>query len=163
MKIKFILISLLLALHSSGQMNSSSEEKWGVVLEHPEMQTVIVKQGIFYGQDLQDSLKLDIYLPRGIAKNEKRPAIIFLPEQLKGRSWEIYKTWPRFVAPCGLIGIVIDVNRNNYIESVKKALVFLSDKKGQYNIDVDQYGIFAASHIPDGVITKLIKEDYLPK
>ena len=162
MKIQFVLISCLVALHSSGQMNSSGEEKWGVVLEHPQMKTVILKSGIIYGQDLQDSLKLDIYLPSQVAKNEKRAAIIFLPEQLKGRHWEIYKTWPRLVAAYGLIGIVIDVNKSNYIESIKKALDFLSDKKQQYNIDTDQYGIFAASHIPDGVITKLIQEDHIP-
>lgn len=129
MKILIIIIFTILSVPIVAQnINTASEEKWGVVLEHPQMNNVIIKQDIVYYKSGKNSLSLDVYLPNDLNNNEPKPAIIFLPELLKDKSWEIYKTWGKLVAAYGFVGITVNIDKADYKESVKNIFDFITKK-----------------------------------
>lgn len=134
----------------------SGEEKWGVVLSHPEMKNVTVKTDIQYQPGTTKST-LDIYLPPGI--KEKRPAVIFFPEASKGKSAEIYKTWARLIAAHGLIGIAVDIDRATYKESAERIIDFVAREGAKHQIDTQNIGIFSASHVPEDAAASLVKDN----
>jgi hypothetical protein len=80
----------------------------------------------------------------------------------KDKSWEIYQTWPRLIAAYGLIGIAVDVNKEGYLLSAKKAFEFIRDKGSQHQIDTSKVGVYIPSHVPGDVINFLIKENVNP-
>ncbi|MBA4058081.1 MAG: hypothetical protein C0490_25410, partial [Marivirga sp.] len=71
---------------------------WGIVLEHPEMKNVTVKQDVPYLDDQKGTLKMDVYLPPGLQSTDKRPAVVFLnaigdhPGEMKVKSWGTYRS-----------------------------------------------------------------------
>ncbi|HEX6891736.1 MAG TPA: hypothetical protein VF141_13610, partial [Chryseolinea sp.] len=98
-----LIFTLFLAGSTYAQSPSSGEEKWGIVLEHPRMKDVVVRQNIEYYHHNEKGLQLDIYaLPRQ-TDIEPRGSVVFFTEMNKNRSWEIYHTWPRLAAAFGLI------------------------------------------------------------
>jgi Flp pilus assembly protein TadD len=124
---------------------------WGVVLQHPEMKNVLIKKDIPYLSDSKGTLKMDVYLPPTMRKNEKRPAVIFLnaigdqPTEMKVKSWGIYKTWPQLVAAHGYVGISMECDGSRIQESITSLFTFLATSGSEYNVDADKLGIYAAS------------------
>jgi len=138
---------------------------WGVVLEHPAMKDVIVKEDVTYLNDDKGSLKLDIYLPPGIQAKEKRPTIIFLngigenPGQPRVKNWGIYKEWPRLMAANGFIGISMESDRSRIQESFLGLFKFLSEQGSAFHIDANKLGIYAASANVTQSAIYLMKEE----
>ncbi len=148
----FALIAVLQAsAQNSNQLSPSDHLNFGVVLEHPDMEKVVVKQGVNYFKDEKASLDLDIYLPPGLQANEKRPAVIFLnaigdrPGERNLKSWGIYSTWPKLMAAHGFVGISMDCDATRVQESLEGVFRFLAKKGGVFNIDPDRLGVYAAS------------------
>lgn len=158
----FVLLFLCGYVGSAQNTNQASEEKWGVVLEQPEMKDVAVKSDITYHKDEKGELKMDIYIPRGLMANNKLPAIIFLPENRTDKSRPIYKTWPKLAAANRMIGISLNVDFDKYKESVQKVFDFLYANGTKYKIDTSLLGVFSASHVPDDVINLFVKENVMP-
>ncbi|HMG93809.1 MAG TPA: hypothetical protein VK589_27310 [Chryseolinea sp.] len=158
----FFLFTLLLAGSAYSQSPSSSEEKWGIVLEHPLMKDVVVSRNVEYYQRNEKRLQLDIYtLPRQTGINP-RGAVVFLTEMNKDRSWKIYQTWPRLAAAFGLIGIVVQIDKDDYLESAKEVFKFISSHGKQYQIDTSKVGVYIPSHVPLNVMNYLIKDKTNP-
>ncbi len=84
-----------------------------------------------------------------------------LPDMLKEKSWEIYKSWGLLVAAYGIIGVTIDVDKKDYNESIKKLHHFINSNGKEYQIDIEHLGVFASSHIPDDAVSLFIKEPAL--
>ena len=49
--------------------------QYGVVLEHPGMQQVVVKPDVRYLDDAKGQLHMDVYLPPGLKKQENAPPL----------------------------------------------------------------------------------------
>ena len=124
---------------------------WGVVLQHPDMNKVVVKSNVTYLSDSKGTLKLDVYLPPGTKPTDRLPAIVFLnaigdgnPE-MKVKDWAIYRTWPQLIAANGYVGISMECDGARIIESIKGVFSFVEKEGPKYNVDVNRLGVYAAS------------------
>jgi acetyl esterase/lipase len=81
-----------------------------VVYKLPGMEKVTVKKDLNYkGDNSNELLKMDVYAPPGLAKGEKRPAVIFIHggagAEFKPKNWGIYVSWGKLIGASGLIGV----------------------------------------------------------
>ena len=80
-----------------------------VVYGVPGMDKVIVKSDLKYTAVNDPNLLMDVYLPPGLAKGERRPAVVFIHggagSFLKPKDWGVYKSWGRLIAASGMIGV----------------------------------------------------------
>ncbi len=153
LRITFVFVLLT---QGANAQSAASEEKWGVVLEHPQMQNVRVTKDVVYWTKEQSRLAIDIFLPPN--SSGKLPCVVFFTEGNKSKSWEVYQTWPRLIACYGLAGIAVDVDPGNYRESVKKVFEFISLNADQYQIDATQLGVYLPTHIPEDAMNLLLRE-----
>ena len=80
-----------------------------VVYSVPGMDKVTVKTNLKYTSAADPNLLMDVYAPQGLAKGERRPAVIFIHggagSESKPKDWGIYITWGRLVAASGMVGV----------------------------------------------------------
>ncbi len=80
-----------------------------VVYSVPDMEKVTVKSNLKYTDADNPNLLLDVYTPPGLAKGERRPAVVFIHgsagAEAKAKDWGIYISWGRLVAASGLVGV----------------------------------------------------------
>src|SRR6266850_2972749 len=76
-----------------------------VVYRVPAMDKVIVKSDLKYTTANDPNLLMDVYIPPGLAKGERRPAVVFIHggagAQFKPKDWGVYKSWGRLIAASG--------------------------------------------------------------
>ena len=169
MKTSLIVFSILtgwqVAAQTPANFSQFDARHWGVVLEHPGMKDVTVKEDILYLKDEKGSLHIDVYLPSGMAANERRPAIIFLngigenAGQPKVKSWGIYKEWPRLMAAHGFVGISMESDRARVHESFQGLFKFLQERGSVHHVDADRLGVYAASANVTQSAIYLMKEE----
>lgn len=155
MKSKTLLLILLMSIRLFAQNNEVSSpfnaDHWGVVLDHPDLNKVVLKKDILYLKDDKSSLHIDIYSPPQLKKGEKRPAIIFLngigdePGLPPMKSWGIYKSWPKLMAAHGYIGISMETDGSRVQECFDRLFNYLAAQGAIHQIDVDRLGVYAAS------------------
>lgn len=145
------LVGFRVSAQEPGPISPFDARHWGVVLEHPDMKKVTLKEDITYFKDDKGSLKMDIYLPPQIEANERRPTIIFLngigenTGQPKVKSWGIYKEWPRLMAANGFIGISMESDRTRVQDSFEGLFKFLNEQGSAFHVDANKLGVYAAS------------------
>ncbi|HSB09220.1 MAG TPA: hypothetical protein VLM38_06885 [Blastocatellia bacterium] len=113
-----------------------------VVYSVPGMSRAVVRSGIVFDSSAARPLALDAYVPRGLRKGERRPAIVFISGAEQVRNWRWFITWGQLAAAHGLIGIVpdkryprsIDGIRAGY-EDTEKLLTFLETKGDTLGVD----------------------------
>jgi acetyl esterase/lipase len=73
------------------------------------MDKVTVKSNLKYTEVNNPDLLMDVYHPPNLAKNERRPVVLFIHggagAETTPKDWGIYTSWGRLVAASGLIGI----------------------------------------------------------
>ena len=140
-------------------------QQYGVVLDHPGMQHVVVKSDVRFLDDAKGKLHMDVYLPPGMKKQEKRPAIVFLNAigdqagERKVKSWGIYTSWPRLMAANGYVGISMECDGNRIQESLRGIFDFIAKNGDAYHIDAEKLGVYAASANVRESMTYLMGED----
>lgn len=155
MKTILSLVFLALTMTALAQENHSfspfDARHWGVVLDHPDMNKVLVEKEVTYLQDEKGSLHIDLYLPPDRKTGEKYPAVIFLngigetAGQAKVKDWAIYSSWPKLMAAHGFIGIAMESDGNRIPESIDGLFKFLANQGQAFSIDVNRLGVYAAS------------------
>ena len=80
-----------------------------VVYRSAGMDKVTVKSNLKYTEVNNPHLLMDVYHPPNLAKNERRPAVLFIHggagAETAPKDWGIYTPWGRLVAASGLIGV----------------------------------------------------------
>src|SRR5262245_28936120 len=70
-----------------------------VVYRVPGMDKVSVKTNLKYTTANDPNLLMDVYTPPGLAKGERRPAVVFIHggagSAFKPKDWGIYQSWGR--------------------------------------------------------------------
>src|ERR1044071_1574635 len=88
-----------------------------VVYSVPGMDKVKVKSNLKYTDSPDPNLLRDVYAPPGLAKGERRPAVIFIHggagSESRPKDWGIYISWGRLVAASGMVGVTF-THRLNY-------------------------------------------------
>src|SRR5712692_11044284 len=68
-----------------------------VVYRVPGMDKVTVKSDLKYTTANDPNLLMDVYIPPGLAKRDRRPAVVFIhggaASAFKPKDWGIYKSW----------------------------------------------------------------------
>lgn len=82
-----------------------------VVYKIAGTERVVVKKDLNYKttETAAPPLKMDVYSPPDAAKNEKRPAIIFIHggagAEYNAKNWGVYVSWGKLAAASGFVGI----------------------------------------------------------
>ena len=80
-----------------------------VVYSVPGMEKVTVKSNLKYTTADNPNLLMDVYTPPGMAKGERRPAVLFIHggagAESRPKDWGIYISWGRLVAASGMVGV----------------------------------------------------------
>lgn len=79
-----------------------------VVYRVPGMERAVVREGVVFDKAAGAPLALDAYVPRGLRRGERRPAVVFVSGAERVRHWQWFVTWGRLAAAHGLVGIVPD-------------------------------------------------------
>jgi acetyl esterase/lipase len=102
------------------------------------------------------SLKMDVYLPPDLAKNEKRPAVIFIHggagAEFNPKNWGIYTSWGRLIAASGMVGVTF-THRLGFpktlvleaADDVSAAIAYVRANADSLNIDKDRIALAAFS------------------
>jgi len=135
-------ILVILPLSGVAQAQNRNPATIPVVYSVPGMSQAIVRSGVVFDKSSATPLALDAYLPRGLRKGERRPAIIFISGAERVRQWHWFITWGQLAAAHGLVGIVpdkryprgFDGTRAGY-EDTERLLAFLQMQGDTLGVD----------------------------
>lgn len=102
------IILVMTQIPGAAQSPNRDPAKTPVVYSVPGMTQAIVRSAVVFDHSPARPLALDAYLPRGLRKGERRPAIVFISGAERVRHWRWFITWGQLAAAHGLVGIVPD-------------------------------------------------------
>ena len=134
--------TLVLASIPGAQAQNRDPTKTPVVHVVPAMNRVVVRSGVVFDNSSATPLALDAYLPRGMRKGERRPAIVFVSGGERVRQWRWFITWGQLAAAHGMIGIIPDKRYPRGLdgtragtEDTEKLLAFLTTRGDALGVD----------------------------
>lgn len=100
--------------------------------------------------------KMDVYVPAGVAKNERLPAVVFIhggaSERFTPKDWGIYTSWGRLIAASGMVGVTFTHRLgfprtllNEGASDVGAAINYIRTNADSLNIDKDRICLIAFS------------------
>jgi acetyl esterase/lipase len=137
-----IILLLPLLTVTARSQNRVDPAKVSIVYRVPRMEQAIVRAGVVFDDSSATPLAFDAYLPRNLARGERRPAIIFISGAERVREWRWFITWGQVAAAHGLVGIVADKRyprgfdgiRSGF-EDTEKLLSFLRAQGARVGVD----------------------------
>jgi hypothetical protein len=98
MHLVLIGILTITPIPSAGRAQNRDPAKTPVVYTVPGMRQAVVRSGVVFDNSSATPLALDAYLPRGLRKGERRPAIVFISGAERVRHWRWFITWGQLAA-----------------------------------------------------------------
>ena len=139
-----VLTIVLVITPTTGAARAQNRDpaKTPVVYSVPGMTQAVVRSGVVFDKSSATPLALDAYLPRGLRKGERRPAIVFISGAERVRHWRWYITWGQLAAAHGLVGIIPDKRYPRGFdgtragaEDTEKLLAFLQTQGDTLGVD----------------------------
>ena len=127
-----------------------------VVYRLPGTDEVIVKSDLKYTPVNDSRLLMDVYSPRRLSKDERRPAVLFIhgsaPPGSQAKNMGVYKSWGRLVAASGMVGVTF-THRLGYPKpflteassDFSSAINYIRANADSLNIDKDRICLAAYS------------------
>lgn len=136
--------------HAQASTSLLDGRRFGVVYDVPATRDVKLLANVPYWKDATHSLAMDVYLPPRLASGQKLPVVLFLNAigDRTGNSpkdWGIYRSWPRLIATQGMIGVAMQADSTDPLESMRRALAFLASPNAPAGVDGQRVGVYAAS------------------
>lgn len=135
------IILLTTSIPGAAQQNRDPA-KTPVVYTVPGMNQAVVRANVVFDNSQATPLALDAYLPPGLGKGERRPAIIFISGAERIRQWRWFVTWGQLAAAHGMIGIVPDKRYQRGLDGLRtgtadteKLLAFLRTQGDPLGVD----------------------------
>ena len=127
-----------------------------VVHKVPGLDKVRVVENLKYTKSNDPNILMDVYLPPDLAKDEKRPAVIFIHGGVKTeytpKNWGIYTTWGRLIAASGFVGVTFthrleypNKSLENAAQDVRAAMDYVRANADKFNVDKDRICLIAYS------------------
>jgi len=131
-----------------------------MVYSVPGMDQVDVRADVVYKREGRDEMKMDIYIPPGLAADARRPAVIFIHGGPLGKNpspgakdWGVYRSYGRLMAASGLVGIAFD---HRYVSmsvkdletsfaDVEEAVRFARANAVAYHLDPERIALWVFS------------------
>jgi acetyl esterase/lipase len=136
------IVLLITLIPGTAQAQNRDPVKTPVVYSVPGMTQAVVRANVVFDNSSATPLAFDAYLPRGLRKGERRPAIVFISGAERVRNWQWFITWGQLAAAHGIIGIVPDKRYLRGLdgtragaEDTEKLLAFLADKGDTLGVD----------------------------
>jgi acetyl esterase/lipase len=142
-----------------------------VVYRIPGMDKVKIQKDLKYTSANNPNLKMDVYIPPGLAKSERRPAVIFIHggagAENTPKDWGFYISWGRLIAASGMVGATF-THRLGFpspapseaAQDVTDAINYVRDNADSLNIDRDR--ICLAAYSAGGPMLSLAMRESLP-
>lgn len=161
----FVLL-LLCAMTSAQQPESPATQtrrpsiqelvRMPVVYSRPGMERVVVKENLKYVATGQPHMLMDVYVPPGLAKSERRPAVLFLhgsvPPGAPAKDMGAFRSWGRLAAASNMIGVTFTHRLgfpkpmlNEAAGDVNAAINYIRTNADDLNIDKDRICLAAYS------------------
>lgn len=155
-----VIVLIITSITGVAQAQNRDPAKTPVVYTVPGMNRAVVRSNLVFDASTATPLALDAYLPRGLRKGERRPAIVFISGAERVRDWRWFITWGQLAAAHGLVGIVpdkryprrFDGTRAGF-EDTEKLLAFL--KTQGHNVGVDPQRICLWTFSAGGRLTSV--------
>ncbi len=129
-----------------------------IVYSLPGMEQAHVRKDLTYKSVADEDLAADIYLPPGLADDERRPAMIFihggyLPPDLltRPKEWGCYVSYGQLAAACGFVGVTFNHRYYgwDYLETamsdVNDLVSFVRGQAASLHVDENRLGLWAFS------------------
>jgi len=155
----FVIFPLMAFLFSLAGLYSQDLSR-PIVYSVPGMDKVEARLDIIYKRDGPDEMKMDIYIPPGLAADARRPAVIFIHGGPLGKNpspgakdWGVYRSYGRLMAASGLVGVTFD---HRYISmmvkdletsfaDVEEAIRFVRANAASYHVDSERIALWVFS------------------
>jgi acetyl esterase/lipase len=132
-----------------------------VVYRVAGMDKVTVKSDLKYTSVNNPNLLMDVYSPPNLAKNERRPAVIFIHggagAEYTPKDWGIYTSWGRLIGASDLIGVTFThrlsatkTSLEDAASDLAAAITYVRTNADSLNIDKDR--ICLAAYSAGGVL-----------
>jgi len=142
MDLVLTIILVVTPIPGAARAQNRDPAKTPVVYSVPGMTLAVVRSGVIFDKTTATPLALDAYLPRGLRKGERRPAIVFISGAERVRHWRWFVTWGQLAAAHGLVGIVPDKRYPRGFdgtragaEDTEKLLAFLQTQGDTLGVD----------------------------
>ena len=136
------LLCLTPLIPARAQEERPHPSKVSVVYRLPRMERAVVRKGVVFDKTDGRALALDAYLPPGLRRGERRPAIVFVSGAENVRDWRWFVTWGQLAAASGVVGVVPDKRYPRGLEGLRtgfedtgKVLAYLREHGDQLGID----------------------------
>jgi acetyl esterase/lipase len=146
-----VLLALLITSADSAQ-NRIDPAKVSVVYRVPKMEQALVRAGVAFDSSSATPLALDAYIPRGLSRGERRPAIIFVSGAERVRDWRWFITWGQIAAAHGFVGVVPDKRYPPSLDGIRtgfddteSVLTFLRTHGDRLSIDPERICLWTFS------------------
>lgn len=158
-KSSFVAFSLIASVFSSVELYSQNLAR-PIVYSVPGMDKADVRLDIVYKREGQDEMKMDVYIPPGLAEDARQPAVIFIHGGPLGKNpspgakdWGVYRSYGRLMAASGLIGVTFDhryVSMNvkdleTSFGDVEEAIRFVRANAASYHLDPERIALWVFS------------------
>ncbi|HEX2270413.1 MAG TPA: alpha/beta hydrolase [Pyrinomonadaceae bacterium] len=127
-----------------------------VVYSLPGMERVVVKSNLKYVTTGEPHMLMDVYVPPGLAKNARRPAVLFIhgsvPPGSPAKDMGAFRSWGRLAAASNMVGVTFTHRLgfpkpllNEAAGDVNAAINYIRTHAGELNIDKDRICLAAYS------------------
>lgn len=146
------IILVITSITEVAAVQNRDPAKTPVVYSVPGMSRGVVRSGVVFDNSTATRLALDAYLPRGLRRGERRPAIVFISGAERVRDWRWFITWGQLAAAHGIVGIVpdkryprgFDGTRAGF-EDTEKLLAFLRTEGDKLGVDPERICLWTFS------------------
>ncbi len=127
-----------------------------VVYSVPGMDQVTVRKDLVYMPSDDPNVRMDLYLPPGLAAGETRPAVLFVhggaPPQYRPKEWGFFQSWGRLVAASGMVGVTFTYRQAfpqtvtlDSAADVAAAIAYVREHAETLGIDAERLALAAYS------------------
>lgn len=155
-------LTALTALAAVTQPATAQDDPFAspIVYKVPGMEQAVLKADLAYKSDKDDALRMDVYLPPGLAPDARLPAVIFihggyLPPDLRPRpkDWGVYRSYGRLMAASGLVGVTFnhryygwdDKSFGQSVGDVADAIAYVRANADSLHVDPQRIALWAFS------------------
>lgn len=127
-----------------------------VVYRLPGMERVTVKSNLRYVATGEPHMLMDVYAPPGLAKSERRPAVLFIhgtvPPGSPAKDMGVFRSWGQLAAVSNMVGVTFThrlgfpkLMLNEAAGDLNAAINYIRANAAELNIDKDRICLAAYS------------------
>ncbi len=141
--IRYVAGALVILLSAS---ISAQQPEWRFAFPQPSADSMSVVRDVQYGTSGTDSLRMDMFRPRGAA-GSRAPVLIFFNRAFgsQQRNNPFYSAWAQVAASKGVTAILPDLRSESVEQDFGKLVAYLTEKGAEMGVDSAAIAVYAGS------------------